>query len=354
MTAEKPAHARGIHVCTMQSRSGIAAYAMDFHEVALAPEGYELVEPEAILNARNRFAPDTRFHVQLGVFQHRERRAMTRLLEQGYRYVDATVHDPPFATFPYFQFRLRLLMRLSRGFDWYLGSLGLQRRALERLRRIFVLSERGRATLLRLAPRANVTAIPHVVRNESIWPAGSPLEPALIHFGFIGPNKGIGYALELHRALNRLRPGTPMHVIGQPTGDKARAYFDSLRGEYREDVTFHGYVADDQIDALFAKAAHVVLPYTAYKYIMPASGSVVHALRRARVVWTTGMNAMPEIVRDGENGFMLSLDVERDARRLLDVIADETQSRQVSDAARQSAIAMANYPYRRHFVIPAS
>lgn len=337
-----------VHICTTQSNSGITAYARDFHRLVLEPEGYMLVDPEeAVL--RGPMARSTSFHVQLGVFQHRERLAMSRLMRDGFTEIDATIHDPPFLTFPYFQFRSSTMMRLSRGLDWYLKSLGLQRRALERLRRVFVLSEHGRDALLRLAPRANAVVIPHIADLRDIWPSDAPLKPGLVYFGFIGPNKGLEYALELHRALRGIRPGTHLHVVGQASGEAGQRYLGQLKEKYRDGVTFHGYVPDAQLDELFAHAAHVILPYLPYKYIMPASGSVLHALRRARIVWTTNVNAMSEIIQDDKNGFMLSMDLQRDVDRLLSVIEDSILSRRISEGARQSALVMANYPYRAHF-----
>ena len=46
-----------------------------------------------------------------------------------------------------------------------------------------------------------------------------------------------------------------------------------------------------------------------------------------------------QLIRDGENGFMLSLDVEQDARRLAAVMSNEALSRQISEAARQEVLA---------------
>lgn len=341
--------AKRIHVCTTRSRSGIAAYAQDFHRLVLEPEGYVLADPALVRSLSGRFTPGTRFHIQLGVFQHAERLAMSGLLAQGHRSVEATIHDPPFVTFPYFQFRSKFLMRLSRGFDRYLGSLGLQRRALTRLERIFVLSQIGRRMILRLAPEAKVVTIPHLIGPEAIWPPQSVLGQTLLFFGFIGPGKGLEYALDLHRAVRRLRPGTHMHVVGQAHGIAGQRYLAKLRAQYREGVTFHGYVPDDELDSIFATATHVILPYRLYPHVMPASGSAIQAIRRGRIVWASGMNAIPELVTDDQNGFILTMDVATDARRLAAVLSDDEWTRRISEGARQTSLEMANYPYRKHF-----
>jgi glycosyltransferase involved in cell wall biosynthesis len=340
------------HVCVTSSTSGIADYATEFHQLVLAPAGYALCAPDELPDPRT-LPRDSEIHVQLGAFQYAERRLISRLLSAGHSGIDATIHDPPFASFPYVNFDSPILNRLSRGFDWYLRSFGLQRRLIERLRRVFVLSERGKEAVLRLAPRANVIVIPHIVDPARVWPNDRPLDDELIYFGFIGPNKGLEHVLHVHEELVRLRPGVALHVVGRPSGDRARRYLDDLRRRFSNGVTYHGYVPDDRLDTLFAQAAHVLLPYAPYHYIIPTSGSVVHALRRARIVWTTPANAMPELISDGRNGFMLTLDPVEDARRIAAVMADPSNARRVSEAARTTALSMADFPYQRYVVTPA-
>jgi glycosyltransferase involved in cell wall biosynthesis len=108
-------------------------------------------------------------------------------------------------------------------------------------------------------------------------------------------------------------------------------------------------VPDDRLDALFEGAAHVILPYEQYRYVLPMSGSAIHALRRGRIVWASPANAIPEIIRDGENGFFLTKDLEQDVRRLADVLDNQAVVRRVSAAARRSALEMAHYDYRSRF-----
>lgn len=341
--------ARRVHVCAIKGRSGIADYALTFHDKVLDGEGYVLADPDDVIRLADRFAPDTRFHVQLGIFQHRERVAASRLFKAGHRLVDATIHDPPYATFPYFQFHSPLLMRLSRGFDWYLGSLGFQQRFLERLDRLFVLSHIGRERLLKIVPEARVEVIPHIVDAQQIWEPPSELPPAMLYFGFIGPGKGLDYVLQLHEAVRQRRPGTTLHVVGQASGLRARHYLKALQARYYDGVTYHGYVADADLDTLFDQAAHVILPYAPYPYVMPASGSAIHGLRRARIVWTTDVNAMSELIEDGASGCMLTLDLAHDADRMAALMGDAAALRSISHGAREAAMGMATYPYRRHF-----
>lgn len=337
-----------LHVCTTETSSGIADYARDFQKIVLQREGYRLCDPREI-TAIDKIDCNAEYHVQFGVHQQLERQAVSRLLKAGCTSVDATLHDPPFTAFPYFAFKSPFLTRLSRGFDWYLKSFFIQRRMLERLRRIFVLSQHGKDAVLQIAPKANVITIPHIINNEHIWGNDVSLGSDLLYFGFIGPNKGLDYALQMHHQLRAKRPGIQMHVVGKPGGEAAQRYLASLQAQFNVDVVYHGYVPAAKLDEIFRNVAHVILPYAPYRHIMPTSGSVLNALRRARIIWTTPANAMTEIIRDGENGFFLSGDIRRDVERMEQLIIDPSRCSYISDQARNTALEMSRFPYHHLF-----
>jgi len=140
-----------------------------------------------------------------------------------------------------------------------------------------------------------------------------------------------------------------MHVVGKPDGLSGEQYVAKLKAEYQEEVTFSGYLPDDELDAIFARAAHVILPYKEYSHVVPASGSANHAMRRGRIVWASGVNAIPELVTDNENGFILRMDIAADAQRLAAVLADDGWAQRISEGARRTSLRMAEYPYRKHF-----
>lgn len=339
------------HVFREDDRSGIASYAKVFHDLVLGPCGYMALDPATITDRKIAIQDEDEFHVQLGIFQNLERQAMSLLQRRGLRTIDATLHDPPFTSFPYFKFESQHLDRLSRGFDWYAGSLGLQRKAIEKLRRAFVLSETGAAAVKRVAPAASLEVIPHIVDEGTIWPATvTPPPNTVLYFGFIGPNKGLERALELHRAVNALRPGTQCHVVGGVNGPANEEYLARMKRRFASGVIYHGFAPAMKLDAIFRSAGHAVLPYEGSPYVVPASGSVIHAMRRGLVCWVTPVNALPELIEDGINGFFLSGDAASDARKIADVMADGNRSLAVSRQARQTALRLARYPYKRHFL----
>ena len=163
--------------------------------------------------------------------QFDERKALTRLYKADVKQVDATLHDPPFLTFPYFPSSSPLLTKLSRGVDWYLGSFGFQQRALRRLNKVFVLTEKGRIAAERM--RGNdVCQIPHIVRPDSIWQTATSSSNDIVYFGFIGQAKGIDYALMLHERILRLMPEVNMHVVGKTTSKTQHAFLLSLKKRF--------------------------------------------------------------------------------------------------------------------------
>lgn len=341
---------RAFHICNINSQSGIAKYASDFHDMVLGPLGYELISPCNVLSDWIAQQPaDTRWHIQLGAMQFEERKAFTRLYYAGAKQVDATLHDPPFLTFPYFPFSSSFLTKLSRGFDWYLGSFGFQQRALRRLNKVFVLTEKGRFATERM--RGNdVYRIPHIVHPNSIWQTATSLNNDILYFGFIGQSKGIDYALMLHERILRLMPEVNMHVVGKTTSNTQHAFLQSLKKRFHRKVTYHGFIAEDSLDELFSRVRHVFLPFQPYKHFYPASGSVINGLKRGRIVWSTPVNSVPELIINGKNGLLLTGNLEADADMFFKLSCDQAKQDQIAHAALETARGMSAYPYAQHFL----
>lgn len=341
---------KAFHICNINSQSGIAKYASDFQAMVLGPLGYELISPCNVLSEWIVQQPaDTRWHIQLGAMQFEERKALTRLYNAGVKQVDATLHDPPFLTFPYFPFSSPLLNKLSRGFDWYFRSFGFQHRALRRLNKVFVLTEKGRVATEQM--RGNdVCQIPHIVHTASIWKTAASASNDIVYFGFIGPAKGLDYALMLHERILQLMPDVNMHVVGKTTSVTQQAFLKSLKQRFHRQVTYHGFIAEDSLDELFSRVRHVFLPFQNYMHFYPASGSVINGLKRGRIVWSTPVNSVPELIIHGENGLLLTSDLEADADMFFKLSNDQTKRDQIAHSALETARGMSTYPYAQHFL----
>jgi glycosyltransferase involved in cell wall biosynthesis len=337
------------HICETSSSSGVAKYALDFQSVVLEPHGYQLVSPSEIKDDYIKDVQDDQiWHLQLGAMQYSEMRVLKMLIKSGVPNVDVTLHDPPFLTFPYFPFKSKFLMRLSRGFDWYLNSFGLQRNSLKRLRRIYVLSNKGRDSLLRLGISSAIT-IPHVVRPESIVKSSSEVERGIGFFGFVGPNKGLEYVLRLHERITNRIPGIKMHVIGRAIDQSQSKYFERIKTRYSKDVKYYGYVNHSGLEDVFAKIEHVFLPFEKYKYFVPASGSLINCLMRGKVVWVNPVNCVDELVADGDNGLFFSGNLDVDSDRFLKIYNNSSSLDIITSKAVSTAFVMRNYDYAQHF-----
>lgn|SRR5574340_218395 len=299
------------YVCETRTKSGIGRYAEDFHRCVLAPAGYSLVAPSDLSRQLTGLRKGTRFHIELGAGGYEEKNFLVDLANRGFHNISVTLHDPPFVTFPFFNFKAASLNRMSRGIDWYLNSLGFTSRLLEKCNAVYVLSERGRELTLKRHKGINVKVIPHIVPRAKI--IEDPLaggKKDILFFGFIGEGKGLDYALSLHRAIGNLIPGVKFHVIGEPAGARGVAYLERLKNTFVHDVVFHGYVSEEQLDKLFQDVGHVFLPFKDYRYICPVSGSAINALRRGKVLWTNPVNALPEMIRDRFNGIFFRSSIE--------------------------------------------
>lgn len=340
---------RKYHVCDTTRKSGIARYGIDFHAVVLGPLGYTLIDPRDVTPALlDTCPPTTPFHVELGAMQFEECDALLRILRSGHCQVDATLHDPPFLTFPFFHFESEGLRQLSRGIEWYLGSFGFQDRTLRRLRRVFVLSQSGAESLKTKGIR-ELQRIPHVVAPDTIWASAHSGSRDIAFFGFVGPSKGIEYALELHERIDATQPPVHMHVVGEATGKAEKKFLARLRSRFRSRVTYHGYVPDAQLDSIFASVRHVFLPFEEHKYFRPTSGSVINSLKRGRVVWTTPANSVAEIITHRHNGMFLTKQIDTDAAAFLALASQPAELDILGENALETAREMAVYPYRRHF-----
>lgn len=292
------------YVCETNSKSGIARYAEDFYRCVLAQKGYVLVSPRAVnADLLRTCEPETAFFVELGAGQYAEKEALLQIIKGGFINVRVTLHDPPFLTFPYFKFRSHLLNRISRGVDYYLGGFGMVSRALRQCRTVYVLSNRGEMLLRKRYPTLNVERIPHVIPPEKIAKAAlAGHETDILFFGFVGRGKGLRYALEFHVEITKRYPGVVFHVVGEAVDDAGRGYLSELKEKYKKNVFYHGYVSEARLDELFARVAHVFLPFSEYKYIAPVSGAALNSMRRGKIVWTRAVNSIAEIIRDGETG----------------------------------------------------
>jgi glycosyltransferase involved in cell wall biosynthesis len=204
--------------------------------------------------------------------------------------------------------------------ETYPLGMWLTRQALRQGHAFVVQSEQVRRDLLALLPRVPAGAVrlaPHPVydygdpdrprptREEARRALGLPGDArVLLYFGFIKPYKGLRHLID---AVPRLREhwgrdGVRVLMVGDVYGDRA-PYDHRIAASGAADVVhFHaGYVPDQDVEAWFMASDLVVLPYES----ATQSGIVQIAWNYDRPVVTTAVGGLPEVVRDGETGFLV-------------------------------------------------
>ena len=126
----------------------------------------------------------------------------------------------------------------------------------------------------------------------------------VLFFGLVRPYKGLGTLLEAFARLLEVRPAT-LVVAGEFY--EPREPYDRLVG--RLGLEGHvrwidRYVPDEEVEPLFRAADVVVLPYRS----ATQSGVVQTAFGFARPVIVTRVGGLPDVVRDGETGFVVDPD----------------------------------------------
>jgi glycosyltransferase involved in cell wall biosynthesis len=157
-------------------------------------------------------------------------------------------------------------------------------------------------------------------------------EPRLLCVGRLIPVKG---HLVLLRALAQARgrvPGLVLDIAGQgPLEPALRAYAKELG--LSDAVTFRGFVSPIQ-DALERSAA-VVVPSLGEGFGMVA----LEAMERGRPVIASDVGGLPEIVADGETGFVVPAgDAEALADAMVSIAADLPRAGAMGEAGRRRAL----------------
>jgi glycosyltransferase involved in cell wall biosynthesis len=199
-----------------------------------------------------------------------------------------------------------------------IGTL-LTRLALRKGHAWIAQSEQVRRDLFTVLPRtepARVVLAPHPVydfgapgrprpdRAQARARLGLPAAPHLVLcFGFIKPYKGVAHLIEAAPALKqRFGVGLQILVVGDIYGDR-RPYFDLVERLGVGDTLriIDDFVPDETVEAYFCAADLVVLPYVT----ATQSGIVQIAYNYDTPVVTTNVGGLPEVVIDGETGFLV-------------------------------------------------
>ncbi len=195
----------------------------------------------------------------------------------------------------------------------------LTRAALRQGHGFIAQSDQVRRDLFQLLPEtdpATVITSPHPVydfgepgkvrktKAEARAALGLPQEVRLVlFFGFIKAYKGVMHLIDAAGPLHdHFGDGLRVLIVGDIYGEK-QPYLDRIAASPGKGVIdlVDGFVPDDTVEDYFLAADLAVLPYVS----ATQSGIVQIAYNYDLPVVTTDVGGLPEVVRDGETGFIV-------------------------------------------------
>jgi glycosyltransferase involved in cell wall biosynthesis len=194
------------------------------------------------------------------------------------------------------------------------------------------------------APPARTRVIYGGTDPDRFHPEPDLPRDGVLYVGRLTPHKGVD------RLLRALPPGTPLTVVGTGGHDPdppERDYPQLLHGLAAGlDAEFAGAVPDAELPGLYRRAAVFVLPtvpetcYGRRIAITELLGlSLLEAMASGTPVVASRVGALPEVVRDGETGFLVTPgDVAELRERIAQLVGDRRLARRLGTAAREAVL----------------
>lgn len=204
------------------------------------------------------------------------------------------------------------------------------RHQLEAAARVVVLSRSWRDFVLDIAPRAQVEIIVNHVQLPLVQDCRHPHGGLTVLFlGMLGQRKGIYDLLPAFKRVAQRIDGVRLLVGGNGEVEQTAQAVHALG--LGDTVEVLGWVAGEAKQALLAQADVFVLP--SYNEGLPVS--VLEAMSYGVPVISTRVGGIPELVRDGVDGFLIDAgDRAALEDRLLRLAGDAALRRALGDAAR--------------------
>jgi len=226
-------------------------------------------------------------------------------------------------------------------------SSRLLRHSAYRLTDCLIVHNRASEVALRKsgAPRgANITVIPMghlasttptlVPRDDACGLLGlTPSDEIILFFGQIKPTKGLEVLIDAMPEVLRRRPRARLVIAGRPWRTAFAPYAERIaaRGIADRCTTAIRFIPTEELSTFLSAANLLVLPYRK----IYQSAIVLMAMAAERAIVVSDLEAMREVVDDGETGWMFHRDDPAAlATTICDALSDATErTRRVKNAA---------------------
>lgn len=198
---------------------------------------------------------------------------------------------------------------------------------------VLALSDQWRDNLLRVSPRASIEVLPNAVSLPDVAESKvrKSMNQEVLFVGRLGSRKGV---YDLLNAFARIAPRFPQaRLICAGDGEiyETRSLSNRLAIDNRVDCT--GWLNTQQTQERFASASIFVLP----SYAEGVPMAMLEAMAWSLPIITTPVGGIPQVVRSGENGLLVTPgDVDGLADALTRLLQEEATRERLGFAARRT------------------
>jgi glycosyltransferase involved in cell wall biosynthesis len=180
-----------------------------------------------------------------------------------------------------------------------------------------------------------VVEIPNGLALPSEAPAAGREKGRITFVGWMQREKGIFEALEGVRRVRETNPEATFTLVGGG-GDLERFRFEVREKGMEAWVNATGWVERSRIPALLARSSVFLLP----SHFEGLPNAMLEAMASGLPVVVTRVGSIPDVVRDGESGFLVDVgDVDGISRALQTLLTDSARAQQMGRRAREDVVA---------------
>jgi len=173
------------------------------------------------------------------------------------------------------------------------------KKTFEDVELVICLSENWRNSILDIAPATNIEVIPNSVKLPEVYNKKINNNVKLTFLGLIGENKGVFDLLKVVKRLVNEGIIAKLYIGGN--GETPRLYREIEKLGIGNNVKYLGWISEEERDSLFKKTDVFILP--SYSECFPMS--ILEAMSYGIPVISTYAGGIPELVSDGETGFLI-------------------------------------------------